>query len=199
MNSKIIVKLSSATKEAELKRLQMIGIVTSVLLLGACAAKQLPPPQWTYEKDAIRMHIAADSKLNLDEGEAHTLLLCTYQLSDPNTFNQLANDQDGLYTLLECSLFGNGAAAAKRMIVQPGQDINMMLDRAEGARYVAIVAGYYILEKERMVKMVEIPEYVEKKGFIKRSKTRKPATLDIKLILGPQQITSVSTSTPEGN
>ena len=169
-----------------------------MLLLAACAAKQLPPPQWTYEKEAIRMHIKADSKLNLDEGEAHTLLLCAYQLSDPNTFNQLANDQDGLYQLLECSLFGNGAAAAKRMIIQPSQDIKLALDRAEGARYVAIVAGYYILEKERMVKMVDIPEYVETTGFLKKSKTRKPAHLDIDLILGPQQVTTMSASTPEG-
>jgi predicted component of type VI protein secretion system len=60
-------------------------------------------------------------------------------------------------------LFGDGAAASKRMIIQPGQDINMTLDRAEGARYVAIVAGYYILEKDRMVKMVDVPEYVREK------------------------------------
>jgi type VI secretion system VasD/TssJ family lipoprotein len=181
-----------------LKRFLLIVMAGSLLLLTACAAKQLPPPQWTYEKDAIRMHVKADDKLNLDEGEAHTLLLCAYQLSDPNTFNQLSNDQDGLYKLLECSLFGSGAAASKRMIIQPGQDINLTLDRAEGARYVAVVAGYYILEKDRMVKMVDIPEFVEKKGFIKKTKTRKPAPLSIDLVLGPQQITTVSTSTPEG-
>ena len=181
-----------------MKRFLLILIAGSLFLLSACAAKQLPPPQWTYEKEAIRMHVKADDKLNLDDGEAHTLLLCAYQLSDPNTFNQLSNDQDGLYKLLECSLFGSGAAASKRMIIQPGQDVNMTLDRAEGARYVAIVAGYYILEKDRMVKMVDIPEFVEKKGFIKKSKTRMPAQLDIDLVLGPQQITTVSTSTPEG-
>jgi len=181
-----------------LKRLFAISLVGAMLLLAACAAKQLPPPQWTYEKEAIRLHIQADPKLNLDEGEAHTLLLCIYQLSDPNNFNQLANDQDGVYKLLECSLFGEGAAAAKRLIIQPGQDVNMTLDRAEGARYVAIVAGYYILEKERMIKMVEIPEYIEKKGVIKKSKTRKPARMNIELLLGPQQITTISTSTPEG-
>ena len=103
-----------------MKRFLPILIAGAMLMLSACAAKQLPPPQWTYEKDAIRMHIKADDKLNLDEGEAHTLLLCAYQLSDPNTFIQLSNDQDGLYKLLECSLFGDGAAASKRMIIQPG-------------------------------------------------------------------------------
>ena len=181
-----------------MKRIVLILIAGSLLLLTACAAKQLPPPQWTYEKEAIRLHIRADSKLNLDEGEAHTLLLCAYQLSDPNTFNQLSNDQDGLYQLLECGLFGDGAAASKRLILQPGQDVNLTLDRAEGARYVAVVAGYYILEKDRMVRMVEIPEIVEKKGVIRVKKTRKPAHLSVNLVLGPQQITTVTTSTAEG-
>jgi type VI secretion system VasD/TssJ family lipoprotein len=173
-------------------------ICAALLLLASCAAKQLPPPQWTYEKDAIRMHIKADDNLNLDEGEAHTLLLCAYQLSDPNTFNQLSNDQDGLYKLLECSLFGDGAASAKRMIVQPGQDINMTLDRAEGARYVAIRGRLLHPGKRPYGQNGEIPEFVEKKGLIKRSKTRKPAPMTIDLILGPQQITTISASTPEG-
>ncbi len=169
-----------------------------MLILTACAAKQVPPPQWTYEKEAIRMHIRADNKLNLDEGEAHTLLLCVYQLSDPNTFNQLSNDEDGLYTLLECGLFGDGASASKRLIIQPGQDVNLILDRAEDARYVAMVAGYYILEKGRMVKMVEIPEILEVKGVFSKKKTRKPARLSVELFLGPQQITTVTTETLEG-
>ncbi|BBO81523.1 type VI secretion system lipoprotein TssJ [Desulfosarcina ovata] len=180
-----------------MKRLLTILSIGMLFLLIGCAAKQLPPPQWTYERDAIQMHIKADPNLNLDDGEAHTLLLCAYQLSDPNTFNQLANDQDGLYKLLECKLFGDGAAASKRMIVQPGQEITVPLDRAEGARYVALVAGYYILETERMVKMVEVPEYIEKKGFLSKTETRKPAKLAIDLLLGPQQITTISTSTPK--
>lgn len=84
------------------------------------------------------------------------------------------------------------------MIIQPDQDIKMTLDRADGARYVAMVAGYYILEKERMIRMVEIPEVLEKKGIFRVKKTRKPAHLSIDLVLGPQQITTVTTSTSEG-
>lgn len=180
-----------------MKRLLAISLAGAMLLLTACAAKQLPPPRWTYEKEAIRLHIRADPKLNLDDDEAHTLLLCIYQLSDPNTFNQLSNDEDGLYTLLDCTLFGEGAAASKRLIVQPGQDLNMVLDRAEGSRYVAIVAGYYLLEKERMIRVIDIPEYTEKKGFIRKKKTRKPSRISIDLLLGPQQITSSSSQVIE--
>lgn len=181
-----------------MKRFLPILIAGLPLFLTACAAKQLPPPQWNYEKEAVVLHIKADNKLNLEEGEAHTLLLCAYQLSDPNTFNQLSNDEDGLYTLLECSLFGDGAAASKRLIIQPGQDINLTLDRAKGARYLAIVAGYYILEKERMVRVVEIPEITLAKGLVRKKKARVPAWLRVDLALGPQQITTVSTQTVEG-
>ena len=49
-----------------------------------------------------------------------------------------------------------------------------------------------------MVKMVDVPEYTEKKGFVKKTKTRKPAPFNIDLVLGPQQITTISTSMPEG-
>ena len=181
-----------------MKRFSHLVCIALLLTLVGCAAKQLPPPQWTYEKEAVGLHIQADKQLNLDEGVPHTLLLCVYQLSDPNTFNQLSNDQDGLYTLLECSLFSGGAVAAKRLILQPGKMTALTLDRAEGARYVAIVAGYTILDKDRMIKLVDIPEYVEKKGWIKRTKTRKPASFRIDLTLGPRQIKTITTTIPEG-
>jgi type VI secretion system VasD/TssJ family lipoprotein len=185
-------------KEVDLRNYGLLPIVGCLLILAACSATQLPPPQWTYQKDAIRLHIKADGNLNLADNEAHTLSLCIYQLSDPNVFNQLANDQDGLYKLLNCGLFGAGAAAARRVIVQPGQVLEMTLDRAEGARYVAFVAGYNILQRARIVKMVQIPEYVEKKGFFRTTKIRMPAPLTIDLILGPLQITTISTSTFKG-
>ena len=173
-------------------------LIGMLLVLGACAAKRIPPPKWIFEKEAIRLQVKADYKLNFYDEEAHTLLLCIYQLSDPNAFNQLSNDEDGLYTLLNCTLFGEGATASKRMIIQPGQDIDIMLDRAEGARYVAMTAGYYIMEKNRMVKIVDIPEIVETKGFFRKKKTRKPAPLSIVRTLGPQQITTVYSEILEG-
>jgi len=162
-----------------------------VSLIYSCASQPLPPPQWQYEKDAIKLHLKADPKLNLEEGTPHTLLVCVYQLKDPNAFNQLAGDNDGIYKLLECKLFDASVATSKRIIARPGQDIPLVLDRAEGARYVAAVAGYYTLQKDRMIRLFKIPVVVEKKGFIERKKTQKPGPLNIELTLGPQQILSV--------
>ena len=98
-------------------------LVVLSLLVFSCAAKVLPPPQWTYEKGAVKLQVVADPVLNLDGGKAHTLHVCIYQLKDPNGFNQLANDQNGLYKLLDCGLFDAGVASSRRLIVNPGEKI----------------------------------------------------------------------------
>ncbi len=156
--------------------------------MAACAAQPLPPPDWAYEKDAIQIRINADLKLNFDEGVPHTLLMCLYQLKDPNAFNQLSEDTDGIYKLLDCNLFDPSVATAKRLIVRPGQDLTMTLDRAAGAQYVAVVAGYYELQKARMTRLYDIPVVVDTTGWIKRTKKSKPGRLEFELVLGPSQI-----------
>lgn len=166
-------------------------LVLIIGLLASCSKKQLPPPQWTYEKDAIKIQVAADPMLNQNNGKAHTLYLCIYQLKDPNGFNQLSSDESGLYKLLECSRFDAGVAASKRLVVHPQESTTLMLDRAENAKYLAVVAGYYSIVKEGITRLVEIPVVVEEKGFISKERTKKPGPLDIKLILGPQQIETI--------
>lgn len=168
------------------------SVIVSMLFLLAlfsCAKKVLPPPQWTYEKDAVKIQVQADPLLNLDNGKAHTLFVCLYQLKDPNGFNHLTGDQGGLYKLLECRLFDPGVAASKRLIVHPGEQTTLMLDRAENAKYLGIIAGYTGIVKERITRLVEIPVVVEKKGFME--KTQKPGLLDITLVLGPEQIEKI--------
>ncbi len=169
-----------------LKSIAILGIIT--LLMSACSSQPLPPPKWSYAKDAVEIHLKADPKLNFDDGLPHTLAVCLYQLKDPNAFNQLSEDTDGIYKLLDCGLFDAGVATSKRIIVHPGKDVTVTLDRAEGAKYVAAVAGYYVLQKDRMVRMFDIPVVIEKKGFIKSTRISKPGLLKIELELGPAQI-----------
>jgi type VI secretion system VasD/TssJ family lipoprotein len=154
----------------------------------SCASQPPLPPDWRYENQAIKIHLKADSQLNFNEGMPHTLLICIYQLRDPNVFNQLAGDNDGLYKLLECSLFDASVTSSKRLIINPDQDSSLVLDRSEGSRYVAILAGYYLIKKERMCRLVDIPVIIEETGLIKRTKVSKPGPLNIELQLGSQQI-----------
>ena len=162
-----------------------------MLTLFSCAKKALPPPQWAYEKDAIKIQVKADPLLNLDNGKAHTLFVCVYQLKDPNGFNQLSGDQSGLYKLLECRLFDAGVATSKRLIVNPGEQTTLMMDRAENAKYLAVIAGYYGIVRDRITRLIEIPVIVEEKGFFSKERTQKPGFLDITLFLGPEQIEKI--------
>jgi type VI secretion system VasD/TssJ family lipoprotein len=171
------------------------GMVFLALMLTltmlSCAKKVLPPPQWTYEKDAVKIEIQADALLNQDNGKAHTLSLCLYQLRDPNGFNQLSQDLAGLYQLLECKLFDSGVASAKRLIVNPGETTSLVMDRAENAKYLAVAAGYYTIESQRITRLIDIPVVIEEKGFISRQKIQKPGMLDVILVLGPDQVEKI--------
>ncbi len=173
------------------KFLMVMTPVVVFLIFLSCAKKTLPPPQWTYEKDAVKIEIQADVLLNEDNGKAHTLSLCLYQLRDPNGFNQLSGDRDGLYQLLECKLFDAGVASSKRLIVNPGEKTTVVVDRAENAKYLAVAAGYYTIEKERITRLIDIPVIIEEKGFISRERKQKPGMLDVTLFLGPEQIEKI--------
>jgi type VI secretion system VasD/TssJ family lipoprotein len=176
----------------QLKRnAHLLYLFLTVFLMCSCASQPPPPAQSEPAPKAIRLQLTSDPKLNYYNEVAHSLLVCVYQLSNLNELNQLAGDTEGIYKLRECALFDSSVTQAKRLIVHPNQDLNLELDRAQGTKYVAIVAGYQLLEKERVLRMYEVPEIVEKKGWIRRTKTLKLGPLDISLRLGPQQIESI--------
>ena len=155
----------------------------------SCASAPVEPVKWGYEKDAIELHFKADKQLNYKDKKAHALVICVYQLISPNAFNQLSGSRNGLYSLLECSVFDPaGVAVSKQIVVNPGKDMDMKLDRAEGAKYVALVAGYYTIDKDKITRLYQIPDVTERSGFLWLNKTTRPDKLEISLILGSKQI-----------
>ncbi|MEW6381890.1 MAG: type VI secretion system lipoprotein TssJ [bacterium] len=145
------------------------------------------PAEWLYEKGAIRLHLKADPQLNLYQGTAYTLSLCIYQLSSPNAFQELMENEEGLGRLLECSRFDASVASYRNIVIQPKQELTESLDRAEGARYVAVVAGYYMLRKEQVTCLLPVP-VVEETVDASGAKRLKPGPLSVDLFLGPHGI-----------
>jgi len=156
-----------------------------------------PPPdkkteqQWLFEKDAIQLSIKVDPKLNYYQNASHTLSICMYQLKDPNSFNQLSGNQNGLYQILECNLFDPSVTAFKHLTIQPGENQTLSFDRAEGSKYIAIAAGYFSLEKDRITRLFEIPVDVKHSGLFWKNKYTVPQRLKLELTLGPQQIEKI--------
>lgn len=160
-----------------------------LLMISSCAPKTASSPQWLYEKNAVEIIFQADSRLNQYNDKAHTLKVCIYQLKDPNGFNQLIESEDGLYKLLECSMFDGSVANYKSLIISPGERQSIMLDRAESAKYIGIAAGYADIQKDRITRLLEIPVVVVKEGsMFRKQKVAKPDTLYTVLRLGPFQI-----------
>lgn len=151
-----------------------------VLPLCSCLSKSaiVSPPEWSHEKNAVTLGLEGDARLNLYQGKPHSLIVCIYHLKDLNGFNQLSDENGGLSKLLECSRFDSGVTYAKRLVVQPKQEIKESLDRTEGAKYVGIVAGYYALNKGSSIRSYEIPV----------SLFNNPKKLAINLHLGPESI-----------
>ncbi len=170
----------------------VLSILGGLFMMVSCAGAPQAPPQYDFGKDAIRLRFSADTQLNSCQGSPHTLLICVYQLGDPNAFNQLTADEDGLYKLLECRRFDPSVTNVKRIIVQPGQDITSTLDRAEGTKYVGLVAGYYQIEKDHMIRLFKIPLVKERAGTFSK-KVLKTGVLDVELLLGPEKIRDAGT------
>ncbi|MFZ4858666.1 MAG: type VI secretion lipoprotein TssJ [Desulfuromonadaceae bacterium] len=125
---------------------------------AAVAAKPAPITDITkiesakvgYKKNDITFNIVADEQLNRYQNSAHALFVCIYQLKDPNAFNQYSEEKGGIPKLLECGRFDSSVASAKRIIMQPGQQLTDVRDRAEGTRFIGLVTGYFGMEKVRV-------------------------------------------------
>ena len=170
-------------------------LITFVALVYATGCTTLPasPPEWSMQKEAIVMNIKADKELNKVKGKSYSLFIVIYQLSDPNPFNQLNEDQAGLQKLLEGKIFDPSVVNVKTRIVYPDSNMTYTFDRAQGARYIAVVAGYEVMEKERIVKLYDVPILVKEEfAFLSLEKSRilLPDHLKINLALGPRQIIS---------
>ena len=171
------------------KSIVTMAVLISFLTILSCASAPMLPPEWRYEKEAIKLTLQADPQLNLYNNMAHTLQLCIYQLKDPNGFNQLTETEEGLYKLLEGSMFDASVANFKRLNMSPGQSMPFTMDRAEGAKYIGIAAGYATIQKDRITKLIAIPVIIVEEGSgFKKQKVSRPEIINLKLRLGPQQI-----------
>lgn len=145
-------------------------------------------PKWSYAEGALQLRIRSDKQLNLYDELGHTVVLCVYQLSDPNGWNKLVKNQKGLLKLLECADFDKTAVYYQRLIVQPNEDKIVPLDRAEKAQYVAVAAGYYDLAPQRSTRLFQIPVISKDVGFFTTDIVRHPGKLLVNLFMGPAGI-----------
>lgn len=185
-----MVTTTKVFSRASMKPVASLTLLLCLLMLGlpGCSAPPDPKllnPQWTYDPDGVKLRYKSDLRLNEYDREGHTVSLCIYQLSQPNAFNNLSKTRDGLLTLLECKSFDPTVVYQEHLFVEPGQDQLKIMDRAEGATYLAVVAGYNELNPQQSARIFKFPIEEETKGFFTSTTYRKPGKIFINLFLGP--------------
>lgn len=144
---------------------------------------------WNFAAKALVLHLKAAPDMNFDNGQAHTLKLCMYQLEKLDAFNNLAQSPDGLAKLMECTRFDPAVRDMNSQIVTPGQVESQTFDRAEGAKHVAVVAGYSRLEPGLVSRVWSVPaaQYVDGSLFWKTTYYY-PGPLEMIILLGPSSL-----------
>jgi len=172
--------------------------------LAACAGSKPPPPKpyevpqkaespqavkWGYAPRALTLNLNADAELNSHEGFSHNLVLCIFQLSEPSVFEELAANEGGIRKLLACDRFDKSVVHYERRFVNPGSNATLSLDRAEGAQFMGVAAGYYDLQPGLVTRTWQFPLKVDQEGMLFwKSDVYSPGTLTMDLLLGPISI-----------
>jgi type VI secretion system VasD/TssJ family lipoprotein len=143
--------------------------------------------QWSYEENAISIDLSADGLLNQHDGEPHTLLLGVFQFADTSGFQKIVTSRIQLVQMLSGGLVDSSTIRVSRYVVQPGSHATLSIDRAEKARAVGIIAGYYVMDSGS-ARLFEIPLDVRKKGFFGHDYVARPKPLALEVTLGPTNI-----------
>lgn len=153
------------------------------------AARTPEEVRWGHQSKAVNLNIKASPDLNSENNQAHTVLVCVYQLSKTDSFNALAGNAEGLSTLLRCKNFDDSVMTAEQFIVSPGQVTGLVYDRAEGARHLALVAGYAELNPQKATRLRSFPIAKKSEGSLFwKEDYYYPGKLEMAVLLGSQGI-----------
>ncbi|MGF6649521.1 type VI secretion system VasD/TssJ family lipoprotein [Paraburkholderia youngii] len=177
-------------------RLLSLGCGACVLALSGCGSTASKDPAagvtWNYASDAVILEITADPGLNQYDGQPHTLLLGFYESADAQAFRDLADDPNALMGTMATGTAPQVFLRLSRYVVAPGQHSYLILDRAQNARSIGIVAGYAKFGVLNAARQFDVPVVTKTSRLVFR--TRLPGPLVVRLNLGPQGILNAEAS-----
>ena len=154
---------------------------------------------WPYAKDAIMIELVSDVSLNFYANQSHTLVLGVAQFEDEKAFPKLLTDPQAIGHALASGELPKDALQLDRYVVSPDTRIMIKLDRVQDAQYVGLLAGYYQFEPGRSARYFRIPLNLDASGLIFKDYQATPATLALRLTLGPQRIVNAVSLTHDAD
>lgn len=143
---------------------------------------------WNLEQNGVRLLVETADDLNRQKDLPLGLTMCVYQLRDFAALQHMALTPKGIDALLNCSMdTGKDVVSAREWTLQPGQTLEVTMDRAESARYMAVVAGFAHLRPELCFAVQPFPLHQESQGFW-RTKVYSAAPVDVLIRLSAESI-----------
>lgn len=148
-------------------------LASLLLLVAACSSKDtelsVQEEKWTYEVRAINLVLKAEADVNSVSGRPHSIVVGLFQMSDPNTFSGLSVTREGSVELLQKGKIDETIVDFRLLTMRPGEQKKVSVSRAEAARYIGVIAGYFKLNPKTDVKIFPIPVREIKRGLVERS------------------------------
>lgn len=183
------------------RRAVLPGLLACGLLLSACGGETPAPTQplpaavanpadvvWNLEPGGLRCRLEASPDLNRDRDTALGLTLCLYQLKDYAAFTAKSAHADGLDELLQCSPDAAQAQSTRLFQIQPGAQLDVVMDRAEHARYLGVVAGYTHLVPDQCAAVLPFPLHTSTEGVLFRTTLYNAAPAQVLIRLGESSL-----------
>lgn len=139
------------------------------------ACSSVPPDlvveeeKWIYEVRAINLVIKAAADVNSVSGRPHSIAIGVFQMNDPNTFNSLKITPEGAVELLQKGQIDESIVNFQLISIRPGEQKKVSISRAQTAKHVGVIAGYFKLNPETDSKVFEIPRREIKRGVIEKA------------------------------
>lgn len=194
------------TRMPDKRQLLLLALAGTLLLVQGCSSvnsamggntqkEAKAEVSWEYAAKAIQIELASDDNLNAYVNQPHTLVMGVFQIEDAKAFMALLGNADKLKTILATGDAGQDVLQLDRYVVSPGKRTILDIDRVQDAKYVGIVAGYYVFNPATSARLFRIPLNIDSSGWVSTTYTAQPAHLALRLQLGRARIANAQSLT----
>lgn len=154
------------------EKFNLLCLAASLVLLAACASTptelDVDEEEWVYEVRAINMVIRAATDVNSVSGRPHSIAVGVFQMSDPNTFSGLSVTREGAVELLQKGQIDESIVNFQLITMRPGEQKKVSISRAQTAKYIGLVVGYFKLNPKTDTIIFPIPVRAIKRGIVEK-------------------------------
>lgn len=153
-------------------KFKYLCLAALLILPAACSSTptdlQVAEEEWVYEVRAINMVIRAATDVNSVSGRPHSIAVGVFQMNDPNTFSGLSVTQEGAVELLQKGQIDESIVNFQLITMRPGEQKKVSISRAQTAKYIGLVVGYFKLNPKTDTKIFPIPVRAVKRGIVEK-------------------------------